>query len=139
MRAHAAIGDEIGLSGSAVRRRIQALRDAGVIAREVAILSESVAGLTIIVTVELERETKEVYDAFRDAMHSDEHVLQCYMTAGQYDLVLIVAARSPEDYKEWSDRTLLGNSSVRRFESFVSWSTVKFTTRRPAAARARRE
>lgn len=135
-RAHAAIGREIGLSGSAVRRRIQAMRASGVIASEVAILGESAGGLTIVVTIELERESKEVYEALREAMRADAHVLQCYLTTGQLDLVLIVAARSPEDYKDWADRTLLANPAVRRFESHVVWSTAKFTTRRPVAASA---
>ncbi|GIK50844.1 MAG: Lrp/AsnC family transcriptional regulator [Hyphomonadaceae bacterium] len=133
MRSHAAIGREVGLSGSAVRRRIQAMRASGVIAREVAILGEGVAGLTVVVTVELDRETKDVYDALRDSMCADDHVLQCYFTAGQLDIVLIVAVSSPEDYKAWAERTLLGNPSVRRFESFFAWSTAKSTTKRPSS------
>lgn len=134
-RTHAAIGREVGLSGSAVRRRIQAMRAAGVIAREVAILGEGAGGLTIIVTVELERESKEVYDAVRKSVRGDDHVLQCYLTTGEFDLVLIVAACSPEDYKDWADRTLLANAAVRRFESHVVWSTAKFTTKRPMGRR----
>lgn len=132
-RAHAAIGREVGLSGSAVRRRIQAMRAANVIAREVAILGEGAGGLTIVVTIELERESKDVYDTLQASIRGDDHVLQCYLTTGQLDLVLIVAACSPEDYKDWADRKLLSNPAVRRFESHVVWSTAKFTTKRPLA------
>jgi len=132
-RSHAQIGEEVGLSGSAVRRRIQAMRDGGVIAREVAILSEQagVGGITVVVTVTFERETQEAYDAFRDAMRREERVLQCYATAGQFDFVVVVAAKSPEDYERWGEATLMSNPALRRYDSFVVWSTVKFTTKRP--------
>lgn len=133
-RAHAEIGDEVGLSGSAVRRRIQAMRAAGVIAHEVAILSDTIAGLTVIVTVEFERETPDIYAAFAAAMRTDERVLQCYATTGRFDVVMLVAAASADDYKAWADLALLSNASVRRYETFVASSQIKFTTRRPATA-----
>jgi Lrp/AsnC family transcriptional regulator, leucine-responsive regulatory protein len=134
-RSHAAIGDDVGLSGSAVRRRIDAMRKAGVIAREVAILGDAAVegGITVIVTVSFERESRETYDAFRAAMRNEECVLQCYATAGQFDFVLVVVAKSPAEYEAWGERTLMSNPAVRRYDSFVVWSTVKFTTRRPVS------
>lgn len=132
-RTHAAIGREVGLSGSAVRRRIQTMRKERVIAREVAILGEAagVGGITVIVTVVFERETPEAYRAFRTAVKNDKRVLQCYATSGQFDFLLVVAAKSPEDYEIWGERTLLNNPALRRYESYVVWSAVKFTTKRP--------
>lgn len=133
--AHAEIGKRVGLSGSAVRRRVGALQRSGVIARQVAILGPEAkeAGITVIVTVAFERESPEAYDAFRRTMRQEERVLQCYSTAGQFDFLLVVAAASPEDFEIWGERTLMSNPDLRRFESFVVWSTVKFTTRRPSA------
>jgi Lrp/AsnC family leucine-responsive transcriptional regulator len=132
-RSHAAIGAEIGLSGSAVRRRIQAMRDNKVIAREVALLGEGAgaAGITVIATVTFEHETPALYEAFRAAMRKEARVLQCYATAGQFDFILVVAAKSPEDYEAWGESTLMTNPAIKRFDSFVVWSTVKFTTKRP--------
>ena len=40
----AEIGDQVGLSGSAVRRRLAALRDNGVIAQDVSILAGEATG-----------------------------------------------------------------------------------------------
>jgi Lrp/AsnC family transcriptional regulator, leucine-responsive regulatory protein len=131
-RSHAAIGAEIGLSGSAVRRRIEVLRANKVIAREVALLGDgAVHGITVITSVTFERETPALYDAFRTAMRKDARVLQCYATAGQFDYILIVAAASPEDYEAWGERTLLSNTAIKRYDSFVVWSTVKFEIKRP--------
>jgi Lrp/AsnC family transcriptional regulator, leucine-responsive regulatory protein len=132
-RSHAWIGEQVGLSGSAVRRRVQAMRESGVIAREVAIVGAQagVGGITVVVTVTFERETREAYDAFRETMLRDDRVLQCHATAGQFDFILVVAARSPEDYEAWGEATLMSNASLRRYDSFVVWSTVKFSTKRP--------
>lgn len=131
-RSHASIGAEVGLSGSAVRRRIEAMRAHGVIAREVVLLGEGAGGgITVITSVAFERETPTLYDAFRTAMRHEARVLQCYATAGQFDFILIVAARSPEDYEKWGEETLMSNPAIKRYDSFVVWSTVKFTTKRP--------
>lgn len=131
-RTHARIGKDVGLSGSAVRRRIQLLRKEKIIAREVAILGDLAKpiGISVIVSVTFEKETTEAYRSFRAAMKSDKRVLQCYATSGQFDFMLIVAAQSPQDYEEWGERVLLSNPDIRRYESYVVWSTVKFTTKR---------
>jgi Lrp/AsnC family transcriptional regulator, leucine-responsive regulatory protein len=132
-RSHAAIGEEVGLSGSAVRRRIHALRASGVIDREVALVNERVAGgITVVVTVAFEKETKVAYDQFRAAMRKEPRVLQCYATAGQFDFIMIVAAASPEDYEAWGERVLMSNRALRHYDSYVVWSTVKFSTKRPS-------
>lgn len=130
---HARIGEIVGLSGSAVRRRIEALRKSGVIAREVALLSENAGktGITLVVTMAFERESPSVYEAFRKAMRADPAVLQCYSTSGQFDFMLVVAAPSPEAYEEWGQALLGAHPAIKRFDSFVVWSTVKFTTKRP--------
>ncbi len=132
-RSHAEIGELVGLSGSAVRRRVEAMRRSGVIARTVALLGDNAnsAGILVVVTVSFERETPAAYEAFRAAMRKDERVLQCYATSGQFDFVLMVAAASPQDYERWGERTLMANAALRRYDSFVVWSTVKFDTARP--------
>ncbi len=139
-RSHAGIGEEVGLSGSAVRRRIEAMRTSGVIAREVALLGDQAGGITVIVTVAFQKETREIYETFRAAMRDDERVLQCYGTSGQFDFLLIVAAETPEDYEAWGEATLLTNPALRRYDSYVVWSNTKFTTKRPDfSRRPRRE
>jgi DNA-binding Lrp family transcriptional regulator len=132
---HARIGEKVGLSGSAVRRRIAALRKSGVIAREIAILSDDAVkgGISLVVTMAFGQESPSVYAAFKKAMRADPAVLQCYSTSGQFDFVLIVTARSPEDYEEWGQAILGAHPAIKRFDSFVVWSTVKHTTKRAIA------
>lgn len=109
------------------------MRRSGIIARTVALMGDNAdsAGILVVVTVSFERETPAAYEAFRTAMRKDERVLQCYTISGQFDFVLIVAAASPQDYERWGERTLMANAALRRYDSFVVWSTVKFDTARP--------
>lgn len=131
--AHATIGDRVGLSGSAVRRRIMALRKSGAIAQEIAILGATAqpSGIRVVVAVTFAQETLAAVNAFRAAMRRDPQVLQCYATAGQFDFVLVVAAESPAAYEMWGERVLMSNKLLKRYDSFVVWSTVKFTTKLP--------
>ena len=73
------IGAKVGLSAAAVQRRIKRLREAGVIEREVAVLSPQALGLsmTFVVMVEMERENLAVLDAFRRQVLGDDCVRQC--------------------------------------------------------------
>ena len=130
--SHAEMGRRVSLSASAVRRRLSALRESGIIAAEVAVLGSGAHnGITVITSVAFERETPAVYEDFRARMRTDPHVLQCYSVAGQADFILVVAAASLEAYEAWGERVLLADGAVRRFDSYVAWSTTKFTTRRP--------
>ena len=130
--SHAELGRRVSLSASAVRRRLAALKSQGIIAAEVAVLGQGAeTGITVVVAVIFHQETVEGYAAFRTRMLQDECVLQCYSVAGQSDFMLVVAAASPPDYEAWGERVLMADPVVRRYDSFVVWSTTKFITRRP--------
>jgi Lrp/AsnC family transcriptional regulator, leucine-responsive regulatory protein len=129
---HRELGERVHLSASAVRRRIERLRNEGVIAREVALLNPALAqGITVIVMVSFAQESPEIYAEFRRRMCANDAVLQCYSVAGGVDFILVVAAQSPADYERWGEATLMADSNIRRYDSHVVWSEVKFTTRRP--------
>lgn len=130
--SHGELGRRVSLSASAVRRRLAAMKASGIIVGEVALVSsQGQTGITVIVSVTFHQETVEGYDAFRARMLADARVLQCYSVAGQFDFMLVVAARDPADYEQWGERVLMADPVIRRFDSFVAWSTTKFTTRRP--------
>jgi Lrp/AsnC family leucine-responsive transcriptional regulator len=133
--SHAELGRQVSLSASAVRRRLDVLRSSGVIASEVAILGNVAAtGITVLTSVCFLEESVAAYNAFREQMRSDPHVLQCYSVAGQYDFMMVVAAPSLEAYEVWGEAELMSNPALRRYDSYVTWSTVKFTTQRPVFA-----
>lgn len=117
----------VGLSPSAVQRRLTRLRDAGVIQSEVAIIDPKAVGrgVTMVVTITLEREQTDVIREFKQATRDSIEIMQCYYVTGPSDFVLILTAQSMEAYDAFVERFLFANRNVRRFETFVVMDRVK--------------
>ncbi|MEM8725634.1 MAG: Lrp/AsnC family transcriptional regulator [Pseudomonadota bacterium] len=125
---HSEIGDQVGLSNSAVRRRLKHLRDTGVIARDVSIISNETAGVTMIVNVTFAVDTPEAYAEFDRAMTEDPHVKQVYHVSGTTDYVLIVQGPSLSWYEDWAKASLMSDRNLRRHDTSVVYSCKKFDT-----------
>ncbi|WP_290057047.1 Lrp/AsnC family transcriptional regulator [Amycolatopsis solani] len=121
------IGAKVGLSAAAVQRRIKRLREAGVIEREVAVLSPEALGLnmTFVVMVEMERENLAVLDAFRRQVLTDDCVQQCYYVTGNADFVLIVTCPDMAGFESFTRRMFFENPNVRHFTTSVAMDRVK--------------
>lgn len=115
------LASQVSLSAPAVQRRIRRLRQAGVIAREVALVEPAAVGLpmTFIVTVELERERADQIDGFRRKAAAEPLVQQCYYVTGEGDFVLVVLARDMDDFEALTRRLLFDDPNVRRFRTSV--------------------
>lgn len=124
---HEAIGATVGLSGSAVRRRLANLRKTRVIEADISVVSGEVNGLTFLVQVSFAREEPTIYDAFRRQMLADQAVSQCYSVAGDIDFILVVHASSPAAYEAWGAQALMTNPAIARYSTTLVWSRVKFT------------
>jgi len=124
----AEIGDQVGLSGSAVRRRLAALRDNGVIAQDVSILAGEATGVTLVVSVTFAYETQKLYADFEEQARALPEVTQCYHVAGGVDYILIVSAPSLDYYEEWAKAALMSNEAIARYDTTVVWSCSKFST-----------
>ncbi len=122
------IGDKVGLSASAVRRRLGDLRGRGVIARDVSILDADSFGPTLIVTVSFAVESLEIYADFERTVQALPQVRQCYHVAGSSDYVLIVQVPTLQFYEAWSMRHFMSNDAIRRYDTIVAWSCKKFET-----------
>lgn len=99
-RAVADLADDLGLSASACHRRIKALEAAGVIRGYAAQLSRRKLGFNILVFVEITLRSQErsVLEGFEAAVRGSPDILECYLTSGQADYTLRVAARDMDDY-----------------------------------------
>ncbi|MBB4018408.1 DNA-binding Lrp family transcriptional regulator [Chelatococcus caeni] len=121
------IGAAIGLSPSAVQRRLARLRDGGVITAEVAVLDAKAAGfpLTMIVDIEVERERPELLSAFKRWIAREGAIQEAWYVTGDSDFVLVVAARDVEDYDALMQRLVSENPNIRRFRTRVTLGTLK--------------
>ncbi len=121
------IGEEIGLSAAAVQRRIKRLRETGVIVAEVAHIDAAAVGLpvTVVVNVDIERETLQHVDAFKAAMRARPEVQQCWYTTGLTDFIVVVRVTRMALYEQFTREALMSHDNVAKFTSFVVLGEVK--------------
>lgn len=118
-------------------RRVKRLHEAGLIEKQVALLSpDKLApllghGLQAIVEITLERQGKEAQAAFEQRVAGDEAVQQCYRVSPGPDFVLIVQALDMPDYLALAQRLFTSDANVRNVKAFFSVKRSKFGTRVP--------
>jgi Lrp/AsnC family leucine-responsive transcriptional regulator len=121
------LAEEVGLSASAVQRRLKRLRDEKIIEADVSIISPSVAGIgiTCIVDVVLERGNSQALEKFKSSMLRLNEVMQCYFVTGSYDFVMIVNTQTMQQYEEFTKEWLMDNLNVKHFYTHVVMDKVK--------------
>jgi Lrp/AsnC family transcriptional regulator, leucine-responsive regulatory protein len=131
------VGEQIGLSPSAVLRRVKRLEEAGVIDRYVALVRpESVGlGLTAYLNVRLEKHTeshkRNPMDVFRVSVQSWPEVVECAALTGEMDYLLRVHVRDMAHYSRFIMDTLLKHPSVQDCKTSFVLDRVKSTTAVP--------
>src|SRR4051812_825801 len=103
------LAERVGLSPSPCLRRVRILEQAGVIQGYAARLNRRKVGLglTIFIAMNLERHGEVETDTFRDMIAAMPEVVACYVTSGEYDLLLQVVVEDLEEYREFSLNRLL--------------------------------
>jgi len=121
------LAKEVGLSSSACQRRINSMRKAGIIQKDVSIIDRNFIGrkITIVVQVLSDKEGIEYDDEFKKTMLKAPEVMQCYYVTGDYDYVLIATFKDMEEYEIFTKKYFLNNSNIKRFSSMVVMSRVK--------------
>ena len=131
------VAEAVGLSPSAVLRRVRRLEDASVIARYAAIVEpERVGlGLTAYINVRLEKHTEHhkrtPMDAFRAAVQAWPEVVECAALTGEMDFLLRVVVADMAHYSRFIMDTLLKHPSVQDCKTSFVLDRVKATTALP--------
>jgi DNA-binding Lrp family transcriptional regulator len=118
-------------------RRVKRLRDAGLIEREIAVLSVdklSLAtghGLCAIVEITLDRQDNDALEAFEKRVAGDDAVQQCYRVSPGPDFCLVVHAAHMPDYLALAQRLFTSDANVRNVKAFFSVKRSKFGARVP--------
>ncbi|MDC5804853.1 Lrp/AsnC family transcriptional regulator [Vibrio europaeus] len=128
--ANVELAEEVGLSPPACLKRVKRLRAGKVIVGDVSIINPSLAGnkMTLIVSVEMERDRGDIYSVFRQSIENAPEVTQCYQITGGYDFLLIVSVSDIQAYERFIERVLHQDRNIRKFQTSVSTKTVKFST-----------
>lgn len=121
------LGELVGLSPTAVQRRVRRLREKGVIEADVSIVKPKMIGrpIAMLVLVSLERERADIVDRFKQSIRQTPEVMNGYYITGESDFVLIVTARSMEDYEIFTRKFFYENPDIKGFKTMVIMDRVK--------------
>jgi len=112
------VAGQVGLSASAVLRRVRRLERDGVIAGYRAVVPPARVGLglTSFVNVRLEKHTqahkRNPMDLFRAAVQTWPEVVECVALTGEMDYLLRVVVQDMDHYARFIRETLLRHPSV---------------------------
>jgi Lrp/AsnC family transcriptional regulator, leucine-responsive regulatory protein len=140
-RSNLALAQAAGVSPATAMRRVQRLVKAGVVERQVAIVSPRAfgSGLTAVVEVTLDRQGVERLDAFEARALAEPAVQQCYRVAPGPDFVLVVWVVDMAAYNALVQRLFTEDANVRNVKSYFATRRAKFEPRvslRPSAPAA---
>lgn len=109
----------VGLSASAVTRRIQALEAEGAVRGYRATIDAAAVGLGINIFVEitLDRQNDEALRAFEARLADCPNVLSCHLMSGSSDYLIHLVARDIPDFERLHSDTLGHLPGVARIES----------------------
>lgn len=121
------LGSIVGLSATAVQRRLKRLRAEGVIEADVSIVRPRDVGrpIAMFVSVSLERERADIVDRFKQSIRQTPEVMNGYYVTGETDFILIVTARSMEDYEAFTRKFFYENPDIKGFKTMVIMDRVK--------------
>ena len=113
--------EAVGLSESAVLRRLRRLRVEKVIVADVAVVDPARVEPRIVlhVLVEMNTQDRKMMTAFQAAMRASPEVQGCWDVTGETDYLLTVAVRSMTEYETFGIRELVPERGVRSFKSMI--------------------
>jgi Lrp/AsnC family transcriptional regulator len=125
-----AIGDRIGLSQSACWRRIQRMRDEGIIREHPVLLDREKVGLNTMVfaQVKLTSHGRGNLAEFADAVTAFPEVLDCYVLLGNVDFLLRIVTEDIKAYEQFFFEKLSQLPGIQEVNSSIVMSDVKNTT-----------
>lgn len=138
-QSNQALAERVHVSPPTCLRRIKRLQEAGLIERQIAILSpEKMAatlghGLTAITEITLDRQGAEQLEAFETRVMQDDAVQQCYRVSPGPDFVMVVHVRDMPGYLALAQRLFSGDANVRNVKAFFSIKRSKFEPKLPLA------
>ena len=130
------LGDEVGLSPTAAKRRVNRLRGNGTIQSDVSIVNPERVGYEVftLVFVNLERDRRDIMQNFKRAIADNPRILQAFYTTGDSDFVLLVVSRSLSDYENFTQTFFWEKPDIKSFQTMVVMENVKLGFELPIEA-----
>lgn len=131
--SNVALAAQVHLSPPACLRRVERLRQAGLIQRTVALLDPKAlgAGMVVLIGVVLDRSTPDSFAAFEKAAARISGCMECHVVTGEFDYFMLVRTRDSESFNQLHAEQLLYLPGVRQIRSFMGLKQVLSTTQLP--------
>jgi Lrp/AsnC family transcriptional regulator len=128
----AQIAQQVGLSTTPCWRRIQRMKEAGVITRQVVLVDAQKinVGVTVFVSVRTSTHTQDWFERFRATVQAIPEVVEFYRMSGDVDYLLRVVVPDIAAYDAVYKRLIAG-TSLHDVSSSFAMEELKLTTALP--------
>lgn len=129
----AEIAERVGLSSSPAWRRIERMKRAGIIQRQVTVLDFEKLGLKfeVYASVKLQLPSRENLERFEEAVSGWSEVVECATVTGAADYMMRIIARDIHAYDDFIRDKMLALGLVSDVQSRIVMRTPKRTTAAP--------
>jgi DNA-binding Lrp family transcriptional regulator len=120
------LADKVGLSISAVLRRLRRLRDEKVIVADIAVIDPALTGtaITMHVLVRMQQPGRRVMDAFARKIVRQPEVTGAWEVTGDDDFVIKVQVDSMAEYETFTRQALDDEDGVMAFKTLITMHTI---------------
>lgn len=131
--SNVALAAKVNLSPPACLRRVERLKELGLIKGIVALLNPRAMdlGSLVMIGVVLDRSTPESFAAFEKAVQKVSGCLECHVVTGEFDYFMLVRTKDSESYNRLHAEQLLYLPGVRQIRTFMVLKEVLSTTELP--------
>jgi Lrp/AsnC family leucine-responsive transcriptional regulator len=116
------LADKVGLSLSAVLRRLRRLRDEKIIVADIAVVNPALTGsaLTMHVLIQMQQAGPQAMDGFAREIGRYKEVTGAWDVTGDDDFLLKVQVGTMEEYDAFTRRALCEDKGVHSFKTLIT-------------------
>ncbi|MBX8515906.1 Lrp/AsnC family transcriptional regulator [Pseudomonas cichorii] len=131
--SNVALAEKVKLSAPACLRRVERLKEAGVIKGVVALLNGEAldAGMVVLIGVVLDRSTPESFAQFEAAAQKVSGCMEFHVVTGEFDYFMLLRTKDSQSFNRLHAEQLLYLPGVRQIRSFMGLRQVLSTTQIP--------
>jgi DNA-binding Lrp family transcriptional regulator len=131
--SNVALAAKVNLSAPACLRRVERLKEMGLIRGVVALLNAKAleAGMLVMIGVVLDRSTPDSFADFEKAAQKVSGCMECHVVTGEFDYFMLVRTRDSDSFNRLHAEQLLYLPGVRQIRSFVVLKEILSTTNIP--------
>jgi DNA-binding Lrp family transcriptional regulator len=131
--SNVALAAKVNLSAPACLRRVERLKEMGLIRGVVALLNAKAldAGMLVMIGVVLDRSTPDSFADFERAAQKVSGCMECHVVTGEFDYFMLVRTKDSDSFNRLHAEQLLYLPGVRQIRSFVVLKEILSTTSLP--------